>query len=195
MIVLEWRNFAMKEELKTKKIMILLAAIFSPKSFVFKGAFSIIVCSTLLLILDCARISIKDDLAVGVPKWYVEFYCNTKGPDWVRIHEVDRKNKSTIFEGPVERISFVLVHSGLRVAKNPGIHIFSASVGNVYQEVMVKIEEGMVSPVKITFSDLEEKSSTAYDLSSRPDGITITRTFKMFLTVEKPIPLITDVSR
>jgi hypothetical protein len=174
-----------------KKMIVLLAGVLR-SSKISKGVVCIFTCLIMFLILGCATI-IKDSLPDGASKGYVKFYrlksdigrlnlmdvhLNTK------VYSIIEKNKP-LEEGEIPPPTIWVDSGSLQLTKPPGNYHFKVVLGNGEKDVHVRIEEGMVTPVRIILSDVKKTSGSGY----------FTISFKMGIDVEKPIPFMPDKSK
>jgi hypothetical protein len=133
----------------------------------------------LLLVVGCASITIKDDLASGIPKGFVKFYyLKSEGNIGYRpaIYSIDSNGE--VFEDRTSHWDLTN-EIGLQIAKPPGSYHFAVRTGNADKQVQVKIEENRITPVRISFSNVQK--TTSYHAQ--------TITFRMNLYVEDSYPV------
>jgi hypothetical protein len=144
----------------------------------------------MLLIFSCAA-TIKDNLTAEVSKGYVKFYrlkSDVGRMNLINIHlhakiySFSEKPNESVEEGEVPFPTIWVDRGSLQLAKTPGNYHFRVILGTAEKYVHVRIEEGMVTPVRIILSDVEKTRGSGYS----------TITFRMGLDVEKPIPFIPD---
>lgn len=166
-----------------KNMMVLSAGVLR-SSKMSKGVVCIFMCLAMLSILGCLGI-IKDNLPAGASKGYVRFYRMKSDPGTIcpEIYSVDEKNKESVLEGGIPWPGIWFDRGVLQLARTPGIYHFTVSLGTAEKDVHVKIEEGMMTPVRVIFSDVKKSSSTSGRVT------TITTTFKMDIAIDSPIPV------
>jgi len=153
------------------------------KSVVYLFCFSV----SLSIFAGCgAPITIKDDLPAGTPKGYVEFYYLRNEGDIGRRAAIYRYDKYRIvLEGLTSGQDWRQNKVGLRLAKRPGYYHFAVSLGTAEEHVrQVRVEEGMVTPVRIQIRNLGTKYSPYVEITY----------YTMSLIVEEPRPLTIDES-
>lgn len=131
--------------------------------------------------LGCARVIIKDTLPYGVPMGYVEFYylpSEGNPPAATRIYSVE--SDRNVLEEKIDFFWLLGDKAGLRLAKAPGDYRFLILKGTAQISVKVRIEEGMVTPVRMHFG--RDRSQ-----DMRFEEYVILH-LTMELTVEEPIP-------
>lgn len=161
------------------------------KVYLFRGIVCLFTCLVLFSGLGCCSgIRTKDYLPSGTAKGYVEFYCTigpmTPYPGSPKIYCIDENSRKKIEEGYISIDGgsvFFSAKQGLRIARTPGTYRFSVVLGTADEIVSVQVKEGMVTPVKISFSDVKTSST------SGSGATVVTTTFRMQVTAEEPIPV------
>jgi hypothetical protein len=144
---------------------------------------------TLCLFAGCAPITLIDHVSSGTPKGYVEFYLPKGGAAISRSSIYLIVNGKDIYEGATSNWDVGVPKTGLRIAKSPGDYLFAVRVGGHRKKVLVQIIEGMVTPVRIVYTDVGKSSSFVPGGYMTPGGVQTTTSFNMEVYPEKPVPI------
>ena len=126
-----------------------------------------------------APIVIKDTLPDGVPKGYVEFYyLKSEGNPAIPTDIYRIECNEELLEEELTSSWSLKDRVALRIAAPPGVYHFVIRKGTVNRRARVRVEEGMIAPVRIRFNTWIEGKSKEYEITS----------FTMDLTVEEPKP-------
>jgi hypothetical protein len=108
------------------------------------------------VLVGCASITIKDTLATGVPRGYLEFYyLKSEGHFGHQLAIYSIENNKKILEGCTSANDLFQDKVGFRLAKRPGTYDFAVSLGTAEEHVnQVRVEEGMVTPVRIQMGNI-----------------------------------------
>jgi len=176
-----------------------------------RGVVVLVFLFALLGLLSCAapgpaKIQIKDDLAPGVPKGYVKvYYLRSEGEPVgdVDFYLTDNPDTNKIYynkkmwkqEGKViKKYQENQDEVWLRVAKKPGVYQFLIEGEGVLSEIIkaqlltagavgeVKIQDGMVTPIKLHFF-------SKYRVTGQGLNFLIAM---MRMKVEQPIPFVPE---
>jgi len=104
----------------------------------------------------------EGSLPEGIPKGYVEFYyLKNEGnpPASTRIFRVECNERLLLAELPY--IWPMKNRIAIRLSTYPGVHYFLIYKGTAKIRCRAEIEEGMVTPVRIRFSGVEEEENKA----------------------------------
>jgi len=172
-----------------KKMMDSLAA--CRKLVLFKRVACSFMCLALLSAFGCSAIKVKDDLSPGTAKGHVKFYRMRSDPGDLcpEILSFEEKNKEPVFEGVIPWPPIWIDRGVLQLARPPGNYLFIVTKGSAKEVVHVRIVEGMVTPVRVIFSDVKKSYSTSGRMT------TSTTTFNLGIAVDPPIPLSEDKSK
>jgi hypothetical protein len=101
----------------------------------------------------------RDTLPTGVPRGYVEFYyLKSVGNTGRRPAIYSVENNKRIFEGYTSANDLFQNKVGFRLAKRPGTYDFAVTLGTADEQVhQVRVEEGMVTPVRIHIGNVRRK--------------------------------------
>jgi len=133
-------------------------------------------------ILGCASMAVNDSVPKGMPKGCVRFYYDTKEDIGGQIQVYRIKNNERIYEGRTSNWALGK-ETGFILSKSPGEYDFLLTIGTGEGNVHVRVEEGMMTPVRISL-----KTRTK-SIKHTDQYITTTTHFRMPLTVEPMQPM------
>ena len=157
------------------------------------------------LTFSCAGQQVRDSVPEGIPKGYVKFYyLKSEGtnPSHISVYSTDNMDAS-----PYDRNIYGVLKGwdgewavgndlhltgdeiGVLVAKKPGNYKFMVDIlGAPKPQVFnIFVQEGILVPVKLIFSDIERKTKVTG--GSRITTSTTT-TFRVNIVIEKPVPFV-----
>jgi hypothetical protein len=180
-----------------EKTKILLTARFSQKFILVKGIVQVVALLIFLGIFGCAGMTgmtVVDTVPQGEPKGFVRFYIMEKQlkENFPGLPDIYCNGVS---QGSWPIFNPVWHHNDRRsimISRTPGIHRFSIQLNRVREnmrvrtvskDIQVRIEEGKITPVRISFTHVEEDIGLSLDVSKT------TFFFTMHVTVEETVPL------
>jgi hypothetical protein len=113
----------------------------------------------ILILAGCASVKVIDRIPNGTPKGYVEvYYDQSEGGVGYRASVYSIVNGKEIYEGQTSIWDINSNKVGLRLAKRPGTYTFSVRLFEWNYTYSIKIEEGMITPIKITYLIVNKES-------------------------------------
>lgn len=145
-----------------------------------------------LLVFGCAVTKVRDTVPEGSPKGFVKFYVMMD--DLVKYHQMAPNIE--IYSNGVHQGSWPRFNPAwsrkdrltMMVSKTPGVHRFSVRRFSIHSEAMIEdfkvaVEEGMITPVKISFASAEK------DISINPNVSLETTQLRFKVIIEKAVPM------